>query len=370
MDLVAMQNELISRPREFFQRRDSKGYCPIHSACSLCMHDLQNSSTATDIVRTLIAAGAEASVCDTEGNTPLHWAARSGDRGTAELLLLKNCPKDAKNELGETALHWAMRAGAVGVPVVSVLIENGARPSVWNHEFKRPLDVAADGFFDDGAESVIELQKLLNLRKRLNKEQRKVLKEAAEQRRLAREHFLKLSLQSRTLVLNHPECLEHHPKSSSDWEAPGRITSILDRLLGKDQKQPAILEHEITVSQEFDKAKLDLLSRIHSAEYLSFVNDLSKDLERQQKQENKDSTDDTVTITPPVVPFTPMVGPDCTSCFSIAIFASFITSYAGPTIDDQGIRVKSKDGTTFGHLFQCRIVASSPPCCRSCPTCS
>eukprot|EP00980_Cylindrotheca_fusiformis_P016270 scaffold4829_cov129-Cylindrotheca_fusiformis.AAC.30 len=307
MDVAVVQSELTTRSPEFFQLPDSKGYCPIHSACSLCMIDTQNSSIATDIVRALIAAGAEVSVCDSEGNTPLHWASRSGDRGTAEFLLLKNCPKDAKNERGETALHWAMRAGSVGIPVVSVLLENGAKTSVWNKEFKRPLDVAADGFHDEGTDSVIELQKLLKLKKRLSKEQRRVLKDAAEQRKKAREHFLKSSLQSRTLVLNHPECLEHHPKSSSDWEAPGRITSILDRLLGKDQKQPAILQHEITVSQEFDRAKLDLLSRIHSADYLSFVNDLSKDLERQQKEENKDSTHDAVTNRPPVVPFTPMV---------------------------------------------------------------
>lgn len=314
MDLAVVQSELTSRPPEFFQRRDSKGYCPIHSACSLCMNDPQNSSIATDIVRALIASGAEASICDSEGNTPLHWAARSGDKGTAELLLYKNCPKDAKNERGETALHWAMRAGRVGMPVVSMLSENGAIPSVWNNEFKRPIDIAADGFPDEGAESVIELKKLMSLRKRLNKEQRKILNDAAEQRKEAREHLLRISLQSRTLVLNHPECLEHHPKSSSDWEAPGRITSILDRLLGKDQKRPAILEHEITVSQEFDRAKLDLLSRIHSAEYLSFVNDLSKDLERQQKEDNKDSTNDNGTMKPAVVPFTPMVSQDCLLC--------------------------------------------------------
>lgn len=303
MDLAVVQSELTSRAQDF-QRKDDKGFCPIHSACALCMTHLQNSSIATDLVRTLIAAGAEASACDEEGNTPLHWAARAGDISTAELLLLRNCPKDATNKKGETALHWAMRAGRVGMSVVSMLLENGAKPSVWNKEFKRPLDIAADGFFDQGDNSVIELNKLAEGRKRLSKEQRHVLKEAAEERKLAREHLLRSSVQSRTLVLNHPECLEHHPKSSSDWEAPGRVTSIMDKILGTDPKIQAIHPHEITVSQDFDRASLDLLRRIHSADYLSFVNDLSKELEKKHKEEHDA---DASRSAPTVVPFTPMV---------------------------------------------------------------
>lgn len=303
MDLAVVQSELTSRAQDF-QKQDEKGFCPMHSACALCMVDPQNSSIATDLVRALIAAGADASVCDEEGNTPLHWAARAGDVGTAELLLLRNCPKDAKNDRGETALHWAMRAGAFGVAVVSILLENGAKPSVWNKEFKRPLDIAADGFFDEGDNSVIKLKKIAEARKRLSKEQRNVLNEAAEQRKRTREHLLRLSVQSRTLVLNHPECLEHHPKSSSDWEAPGRVISIMDKILGTDLKTQTIHSHEVTISQDFDRASLDLLRRIHSADYLSFVNDLSKELEKKHKEENDADASRTA---PTVVPFTPMV---------------------------------------------------------------
>jgi ankyrin repeat protein len=93
MDLAVIEFEVSSRPFEFFQRPDGAGFCPIHSACSLCMKNSQNSSIASDIVRMLINAGADATICDSEGNTPLHWAARAGDKGTAELLLLKNSPK-------------------------------------------------------------------------------------------------------------------------------------------------------------------------------------------------------------------------------------------------------------------------------------
>ena len=77
---------------------DSKGFCPIHSACSLCLKDPQNSSIATEIVRMMTSVGADVSVVDSNGNTPLHWAARSGDKSTAEFLLLKASPKGKRDE--------------------------------------------------------------------------------------------------------------------------------------------------------------------------------------------------------------------------------------------------------------------------------
>lgn len=92
MDIAAVQSQLSSRP-DYCDRRDEKGYCPIHSACALCMKDPGNSVLTCEIVRMLITAGADASIRDPEGNTPLHWAARAGDKATAQLLLVKNNPK-------------------------------------------------------------------------------------------------------------------------------------------------------------------------------------------------------------------------------------------------------------------------------------
>jgi ankyrin repeat protein len=92
MDVAAVQSQLSSRS-DYFDRRDDKGYCPIHSACALCMNNPMNSAVTSEIVRMLIAAGADASIRDPEGNTPLHWAARAGDKATAQLLLVKNNPK-------------------------------------------------------------------------------------------------------------------------------------------------------------------------------------------------------------------------------------------------------------------------------------
>ena len=200
----------------------------------------------------------------------------------------------------------------MGIPVVSTLVENGARPAVWSKDFKRPIDVAADGFADD-TESLMEIQSLAEKRKKLSKGQRQRLREAAEERKEARENLFKCSPQSRTLVLYHPECLEHIPKSESDWECPDRVTSIVGRLENGNDKaaSPTINPWEVQFSQEFERAKLDLLSRVHSTEYLNFVNELSKDLERQRKEQNgSDSGEHDASggaRTPPVVPFTPMV---------------------------------------------------------------
>lgn len=93
MDLAAIQSELASpNVAEILQRKDEAGFCPLHSACALCMKNVRNSSIAVEIVRVLLAAGAGVAVSDSEQNTPLHWAARAGDRPVTELLLLKNAP--------------------------------------------------------------------------------------------------------------------------------------------------------------------------------------------------------------------------------------------------------------------------------------
>jgi ankyrin repeat protein len=99
MDIAGVQSQLSSGSGDFLERRDQKGFCPIHSACALCLINPLNSAMAGEIVRLLLSAGADASIRDLDGNSSLHWAARAGDKGTVELLLLKNSPK---GELGRT----------------------------------------------------------------------------------------------------------------------------------------------------------------------------------------------------------------------------------------------------------------------------
>ena len=141
---------------------------------------------------------------------------------------------------------------------------------------------------------------------------KKTRAEVTQEKREARANLLSLSGQSRTLVLHHPECQEHVPKSASDWECPDRVVSIMQRIVQHNDEESGVFPHEVTISSDFDRASLEVLSRVHSAEYLSFVHKLSKDLEQQQRDEmdnEEDSPEDGPAPPPPPtsVPFTPMV---------------------------------------------------------------
>lgn len=276
--------------------RNDAGYHPFHftAALGLLGGFGSNSEVASNICRVLIDNGADVTSRDKDGNTPVHWAARAGHSGMLNMFLLKSCPLDAQNDEGETALHWAMRAGLRSADAVKTLVENGATVNVFNLKARRPLDVAAEGFEGDN------------------------IKALAKERRSTRWNLMRCSSQCRTLVLHHQECLDHLAKSDHDWEVPDRIGNIMSTLAnrtlencGPDDEEN-FNPYEMTVSDDFERATLELLSRIHSAEYLSFVNDLSKELERKRKQhliaEAQSNSSEYEPEKPmPVVPFTPMV---------------------------------------------------------------
>jgi len=229
-----------------------------------------------------------------------------------------NLYADAKNENGETALHWAMRAGRRGQGAVRVLIEDGARVNTANNSFRRPLDVAAAGFD-------YEKKKTKTSKTQSETIDPILLQETSE----CRANLFSCSPSSRTLVLHHPECLEHIPKSESDWECPDRITSILSKLTETRDESigasgPSDLSEsfrfsprEITVSTDFERASLELISRVHSAEYLSLINDLSKTLERQRKEDSGDFS------SAASIPFTPHVSLMFSSTHLFLLFPLF-----------------------------------------------
>jgi hypothetical protein len=79
-----------------------------------------------DLVRLMIAKGADLDARDRSGSTALMWAAfnETGDAGIVEALLQLGADPAAANQAGETALVWAMRRG--DTPAVSALRHAGA----------------------------------------------------------------------------------------------------------------------------------------------------------------------------------------------------------------------------------------------------
>ena len=75
--------------------RDAAGVRPLHKA-SLCSNEA--------VVRKLVEYGADVDVPDSEGNTALHLAARSGFSGVVAVLLECNANAGLKNKLKQTAL--------------------------------------------------------------------------------------------------------------------------------------------------------------------------------------------------------------------------------------------------------------------------
>ncbi|MBN2269421.1 MAG: ankyrin repeat domain-containing protein [Sedimentisphaerales bacterium] len=80
-----------------------------------------------DVTEKLIDAGVPVNPVDLEGNTPLHYAARSEEtgEGIVELLLSKGAKVNARNAKGQTPLDWAKQAKRS--KIVALLKKHGAK---------------------------------------------------------------------------------------------------------------------------------------------------------------------------------------------------------------------------------------------------
>ncbi|RWS26315.1 histone-lysine N-methyltransferase EHMT2-like protein [Leptotrombidium deliense] len=92
-----------------------------------------------NIVRLLIAKGADPSILDDEENCALHWAAYSGDENIAFMYLEMGANVNAVNMHGDSALHIAARRDNYGCVVL--LLSRGADLSLLNKNQETPAMV-------------------------------------------------------------------------------------------------------------------------------------------------------------------------------------------------------------------------------------
>jgi len=108
----------------------------------------------TDIVNDLIKNVEDINPVNGDGQTPLHLAAQNGHIDIVRALIEKGAKIDAVNKLERTPLHLAARNGHIGT--VRALIEKGARIDATDKHGQTPLHLAAQNGHIDIVRALIE----------------------------------------------------------------------------------------------------------------------------------------------------------------------------------------------------------------------
>jgi len=120
------------------------GVTPIYGAIAYDHHE------ATDM---LISKGASVKMKATGGLTPLHHACSYGREKLVRVFLDKGAPVDERDTQRDTPLHYASRKGHE--KVVAVLLRNRAEAKAKNKRGETPLDLARAGGYENVARLLI-----------------------------------------------------------------------------------------------------------------------------------------------------------------------------------------------------------------------
>lgn len=234
-------------------------------ACSLDPTQ-HNEDVVLSLVKALLEYGASPTITSSIGFSCLHYAAERGYDRVGRLLLNRGCPVNAVTPEGNTSGHIAALNGHGRF--LELLADFGANCHLRNNQALNALDLSGT-----------------------------VTDFSIQQREELRRIMLSVEPRLRTLVLYHEDCLEHSARRPDDWEGPDRLMGIMHRL----QNNSEFPEHELEISTHFDKANVEMLSRVHSSEYIAFVDKLSKQMkaDSSSKKKQKDGKF--------VIPFTPHV---------------------------------------------------------------
>jgi SHAQKYF class myb-like DNA-binding protein len=250
---------------DMLNRIDEGGNSALHLACGsgvLKAENFHNETVVLEMCKVLIEYGASVSLVNSKLQSCVHLASSLRYQSVVNLLIMKGCPVNCVDDNGDCATHVAARHN--DIEMLSILTNSGVNCHIRNKAAKCALDL-----LDDCED------------KNMNRHE-------------VRTALLTMEPRLRTLVLYHEDCLEHAARRESDWEGPDRLQGIMTSLHNKELFPP----YEVEISNQFQKAHVGLLSRVHCPEYIAFVNSLSKKV-----QESTNSS----TTTNQVVPFTPQV---------------------------------------------------------------
>lgn len=238
---------------------------------------------------TLVEHGASVLDCDALGWSSLHRVARFGYASVGHFLLSKGCYVNAIGPNGDAATHIAAKAGQE--KFLQMLCSLGANPHIRNVQGQAAIDlVAIDIIVNPKAPAGGSSARPTDRHHEYN--------EYLASRSHLRQVLLQAEPRLRTLVLYHEDCLAHTARQPTDWEQPDRLREIMRGVNDTN----AFQSYEVEVSSAFKKAGVEILSRAHSAEYITFVNDISKHV-----QDDHLEADSKGLPKPPPLPFTPQV---------------------------------------------------------------